>query len=122
MNTKEIAIKIRYRRFEHLKSLSVVNFHLNAINENLYSNIDFLNYFKNGGWFFWQNVLMNTRIPFDILFDNFEKELGDDQLYNLMVDLLNLNLNKERKNDIADKTILICRGYFNAYKRHYLEY
>ena len=76
MNTKTIAkniAKSNYQKYFDGRSL----FHYTAMIDGMYSNLDFLKLFENR-IFYWKDVLISSKIPVKILFDNFREKLIND--------------------------------------------
>ena len=79
MRIKDIIWNIRFREYEKLSSCALYN---KAKDNDLFSNLKFINYFKHKGWFFWESVIFNTKISLETLFRLFEKELLQKEIIN----------------------------------------
>ena len=65
MNIKKIPLKIKYYEYEELNEYDFCD---TACKNNLFSNFEFINYFKNNGKSFWRDVILFTNLSISLLF------------------------------------------------------
>ena len=118
MNTKNILNKIAFRKFEEMSSCE---FYHTALENGLFSNLNFLETFKDNGPFFWEDVILNTSISFEVLFLYFEKQLLNNETikqFKFSYDLYcNMRKNLYTKDDIKIK-IKKLKGFLDEYEKH----
>ena len=68
MKFKNLINKLEYGDYEKLSDFKLIEI---AKEKNLYSNLNFIEYFKNRGPIFWKEVIINTILPIDMLFQKY---------------------------------------------------
>ena len=75
MNTKEITNKIAFKEFEYL---SDEDFSAKAIETDMYSFFEFIDYFETkyeNTYWFWTDIILNSKIPVIDLFKRYRRRL-----------------------------------------------
>jgi len=89
MKTQELSEKIVYGHLDHLKKYAKggLSFSFIAIDDNYYSDIGFIEYFKDCGISFWFNVIFKSMISMECLFEQFKTYMMDKELSRDLFDL-----------------------------------
>lgn len=75
MNVNEIANKIAFKEFEYL---SDEDFSTKAIETDMYSFFEFIDYFEikyQNSYWFWTDIILNSKIPVIDLFKRYRRRL-----------------------------------------------
>lgn len=90
MNTNDLSFKIRYSEFEKLELHDFLN---KALLHEYYSNLEFIDYFKEQYHhvMFWQSIILFTTLPIELILIKYKKyflmkdEFTIEELYKLLV-------------------------------------
>ena len=121
MNMKNIAkniAKSNYQKYFDGRTF----FHYIAMIDGMYSNLTFIKLFEDK-IFFWKDVLISSKIPVKILFDNFRERMINDLILMQAIEDYKCYLNSDLKNyDTiynykSGKRIIEFTNEYNKYRK-----
>ena len=120
MNIKEITNKIAFKEFEHL---SDEDFSAKAIETDMYSFFEFIDYFKTryeNAYWFWTDIILNSKIPVIDLFKRYRRRLMNSAVeYKLRIWRKNsfYVIGDKAKRERLDRVLKYCSIYERKIKK-----
>ena len=114
MNTNGIISNIA---FPKLKKLGLLDFLEYADKCNLYSNEEFVEYFKDNGFWYWSSVVCYTNLNIDTLFEKYKEYLNDFEMVEHLIGRMN-DYWKRKKDQKAKKVVKNIENYITVYLKY----
>ena len=115
MNINKLSSNIQFKDIEHMY---IYELHIYAMQNKLYSNWNFLEYFKDSGSFFWSHVILHSTLKIKKLFAKYNNYLMDplcmQEIVNEEVRLASISDNNAFKIN-AKRHI---KEYFDEYSKY----
>lgn len=119
MKIKQLNNKIKYY---DLEKLEFNNFLIVALNQNFYSDFDFINYFKDKKFGchpeFWKYIMLFGNNSIEILFKKYKKYLKQDLVCYHMKLLAKNQLIEDPEGKNYPRRFNIINEYFNEYHKY----